>query len=1155
MAVGTQIQESNYSNFDFSDSINLKKSQLNIKIELGVLNIKSRSGFQQSYAENISENQFFPLAGGKQAQSFVSNSALNPNKSQTLVSTVNGIMNQHFTVTGAPYCTFVEGTLEAGAEHPYYNLIKGPPTAPFYESSSTLSYAPSNPAILTQFFQQSYNSESLVFNKVGSPFIPGTTKTSNAVDEKKKAGAISTITSYNIWEVENLGGIDPRDPKQRENKTQFFNFQKYLGFLPKPGATLDKIQPYAQTVSFSDTAEIQVFSSNSQVSLRRYYPMSKDYAHESGCKYLIYDSATGSAPELKAEPLKLDKVYYTPDPKKPNITKKVPAVGFVLKLSSVVLNNIPPTAAQNNPTILAAPQILVSWGKINASEEELKQATKLGEICKYTLKLSANETPTVYFNITDRELTNDVVSANNKSVSLTALKGLASQDGNTGAKSPNDLQIFVYYTGPYMQIGNTPNPGEWQTVAAPDEIPLDNYPGEPASQPTKKLRHMLDDTSEIRISAQFVNFTFSYGPPLFSPYDPNNINKFSANLANTLNFISGDEPESAEEAQSEPSVFNGFSVSATARTSIAENILNNSILTFGSAEDLDVNVKPDDINNEITEINSAAFIDARADISAADFSYDTVASGTKFKLTFPKNAGGFTFNNFKPVFAPEPDIKESYTNYEFKIRNSKDTISEILSNSVKSLSLTKKLDEDKNARISSELDIQFLNLNKSESGLKILQFMRQNITTIRVSAGYETLYPFFEGMVEDIKVTEGLSETIVKVQSKDLLQKIFVDDETIIVSTVYMNFQGMRYNKVINQMVYYSELHNHFKYALGDPTAAGKDGQTLGYAFNFNEFYRLPPIDVSSLSPKAASLKIVPYDDKVNTYYNLLAYIKNLSIQISDGRSQNSVRFDVPIYYWYTSGSGEDKDFQGTKEVIRGNGIVMSSRTMSKDTDTFYLSKKNISKEMTTDISSLHGMLSGSEAFTSTSKSTNLFRQGKYRYIDSQQKVHTIDVYNEKDIAFYGKLIQNPEEAYIDNIESYIGYPKLIMFDNAPQEFGESQIPNTLIPSNKYAKSWVERIFKSAYTDVYETISLKAFVTKPLKEWGSFYVAFEEDGRLFTFEQGSGRIIELQDDKKSGDVRMPDRYLYQSVTYNFDIDKNLITAEIQASKKAIQALD
>ena len=36
---------------------------------------------------------------------------------------------------------------------------------------------------------------------------------------------------------------------------------------------------------------------------------------------------------------------------------------------------------------------------------------------------------------------------------------------------------------------------------------------------------------------------------------------------------------------------------------------------------------------------------------------------------------------------------------------------------------------------------------------------------------------------------------------------------------------------------------------------------------------------------------------------------------------------------------------------------------------------------------------------------------------------------------------------------------------------------------------------------------------------------------------------------------MPDRYLYQGVRYNFDINKNLITAEIDAAKKPIQALE
>ena len=114
------------------------------------------------------------------------------------------------------------------------------------------------------------------------------------------------------------------------------------------------------------------------------------------------------------------------------------------------------------------------------------------------------------------------------------------------------------------------------------------------------------------------------------------------------------------------------------------------------------------------------------------------------------------------------------------------------------------------------------------------------------------------------------------------------------------------------------------------------------------------------------------------------------------------------------------------------------------------------------------------------------------------------------------------------------------MFDNSPQEFAESQIPSSLLPKNEYAKDWVERIFNSSFTDVYENITLKAFVIKPLKEWGSFYVAFEEENDTIFLE-----------DKN----RMPDRYLYQGVRYNFDINKNLITAEIDAAKKPIQALE
>ncbi|MFN9955190.1 MAG: hypothetical protein ACK55I_19005, partial [bacterium] len=107
----------------------------------------------------------------------------------------------------------------------------------------------------------------------------------------------------------------------------------------------------------------------------------------------------------------------------------------------------------------------------------------------------------------------------------------------------------------------------------------------------KKLRHFLDNTSQIRISAQFINFTYSYGPPLFSPYDPNNIDKFSANTPNTLNFISGAAPIALQDPTTTPSVFNGFvTTSSGSQTSVPENILNNAIRTFQSAEDFDVNV-------------------------------------------------------------------------------------------------------------------------------------------------------------------------------------------------------------------------------------------------------------------------------------------------------------------------------------------------------------------------------------------------------------------------------------------------------------------------------------------------------------------------------------------------------------------------------------
>jgi hypothetical protein len=172
------------------------------------------------------------------------------------------------------------------------------------------------------------------------------------------------------------------------------------------------------------------------------------------------------------------------------------------------------------------------------------------------------------------------------------------------------------------------------------------------------------------------------------------------------------------------------------------------------------------------------------------------------------------------------------------------------------------------------------------------------------------------------------------------------------------------------------------------------------------------------------------------------------------------------------------------------------------------------------------------EGFISESSSTNLFREGRYRFVDVQGKMNNIITKNQKDEKLSKKLISDGT-LNIDGLESYVGYEKIILFDDPPADFSEVQIRRSLLPANKYAEFWVKRIFESGFTNVYEQIRLKAYVTKPLKEWGCFQVAYESDNASST---------------------LPDLYLYDSVTYSFKIEENLIEVDVGASKKPLQTL-
>jgi hypothetical protein len=77
----------------------------------------------------------------------------------------------------------------------------------------------------------------------------------------------------------------------------------------------------------------------------------------------------------------------------------------------------------------------------------------------------------------------------------------------------------------------------------------------------------------------------------------------------------------------------------------------------------------------------------------------------------------------------------------------------------------------------------------------------------------------------------------------------------------------------------------------------------------------------------------------------------------------------------------------------------------------------------------------------------------------------------------------------------------------------------------------VKKWMIAAYQTVYENISLTSLVTKPLHEHGFFTICVESD-----------------------EIEIPEQYLYDSIEYHFNLNENVIYAQITGSKKPITNL-
>ena len=439
-----------------------------------------------------------------------------------------------------------------------------------------------------------------------------------------------------------------------------------------------------------------------------------------------------------------------------------------------------------------------------------------------------------------------------------------------------------------------------------------------------------------------MNFVYQYGPPLFNPHDDLNTpqSQGNNNLTNTLCAVTG----SFNYAESNPDL-------EKIRQEIEQYIDSNLVKTCQIVDP-----------NDGKEFGGAsAYVDSRARSNVFAVSVKNPRPESKtlyYKITFPRHLGGTVFNKFMPIRGSYPEISENFVVYNLKTSHN-DIISDVLTQTLSTLQIENTVDPSTGSYIQSYLGATFLNLNRTDVGLKILQFMWQNVCVIRISAGYKDLYPYFEGMIETIDVDESLDKTEITITAHDLLKQVFNDPDTLIYSLVNIRFPGMKFNKIIEFLHEYTELYHHFAYDLGDYVPG-----TIYYRM-YSPHCKdagIPKIVDSMAVANLGAIQIAPYStDK--TYFKCLQAIRDLLLQpVPDYLRTNTnnpckpKRFDVPIFYWYHDG--------------KKDGIIMSSRTLLKDRDVFYLRSAQITDVMTKNIQWLHGYIQGSEgAFTSESNS------------------------------------------------------------------------------------------------------------------------------------------------------------------------------------------
>lgn len=710
-------------------------------------------------------------------------------------------------------------------------------------------------------------------------------------------------------------------------------------------------------------------------------------------------------------PISMDAIYRQ-DPKTANAKLYIPGLTEGSKYRSSEIQAI---ESANTGFVI---KILSADLSSNDSEIFIRLwdvAPKPNTIYEYGILLRPNLKPVITY----------ILNANNESKAnlLTQLEGPV-----FNASDKSSYEIYFHFVGPNVLIGFTSDINQWNSIH-PEDIGeksfAENYIGK--------------DNGKIRITVKNANIKFQYSAIVFNNYnaEDDSLNTDYKSYIFT-DFKAPLKPSDKTDALKPENVFNNF-ISGRYLGSLApiSNVTNGKPSVFGDWRNSSGLGKT--IEFAYKEIASVDFQTYRT--SYGLLSYDTTIEGPAFVNIENKKSKSTDTGLIYSI--PKGDLSPWLNSLRVEVNSG-------LQNS---------------SLIQKTASVTLSNLDTTEHGWNILQLIEHNLCIVQIWAGYETVYPYFQGFIQTVDSTRSGSKSEITLSCQDVgsycLENVFFDTPHL--------FGGLAISTAIKQVIDHSGFSDYFK-----PDYTGVDGFNLRLNANPAAYQD----NMKALPTDKISEKLHPLLEKMNT----------LGQQPVFRWDESTGVFRLEARYKYID---NDLKFLG----IGNFGVDTLNPTGQLI---------NVNPDISTKTPDWHGLLSGE--FTINTSVENL-AYGVKTYgktltgFEAQISDETFLAQAMSDTAF-DNILNSLDSGTIP--EGYVGFRKYVI-----DAYNANEIPSAELLRKKHSIN--EKIIRNPY----HTMQFNCYVTKPLTTHGCFTVSAFLNGEAEITDKYIYQNVSYTFDKKN----------------------------------------